>query len=76
MAPMTARPKDSTAEESYQIGDKVYFYKGEGWRQGRVINLDSEFSSNPVYHIKDEEDESDKTPYTMTSDKLAKRTKS
>lgn len=70
MAPMPARPKDSTAEESYTIGDKVYFYKGgkiasslhphtadnsgliEGWRQGKVINLDSESSSNPVYHVR------------------------
>lgn len=31
MAPMTDRPKDSTAEESYKVGDQVYY-----WKNGRI----------------------------------------
>lgn len=70
MAPVPDRPKDSTAEESYKIGEKVYYHKGgkiaslldpqtaenagliEGWRRGEVTDLDSESSSNPVYHVR------------------------
>lgn len=89
MAPIRDRPEDSTAEESYQIGEKVYYLKAgkiasllyprtaenagliEEWRKGEVKDLDSESSSNPIYHIKDEEYH---TTHKRASDRLAKRT--
>ena len=69
MAPIPDRPEDSSAEESYKVGDKVYYLKAgksasrlnphtaenpgpiEIWRVGEVKNLDSESSTNPVYHV-------------------------
>ena len=34
MPPITDRPKDSTAEESYKVGEKVYY-----WKNGRIESL-------------------------------------
>lgn len=36
MAPMTDRPKDSTAEESYKVGEKVYYWKDS--KIGSLLN--------------------------------------
>ena len=70
MAPIPDRPEDSSAEESYKVGDKVYYLKAgksarrliphtaenpgsiEIWRVGEVKDLDSESSTNPVYHVR------------------------
>ena len=69
MAPIPDRPEDSSAAESYKVGDKVYYLKAgksarrlnlhtaenpgsiEIWRVGEVKDLDSDSSTNPVYHV-------------------------
>ena len=80
MAPIPDRPEDSSAEESYKVGDKVYYLKAgksasrlnpitaenpgpiDIWRVGEVKNLDSESSTNPVYHVRIRRKPSPKAP--------------
>ena len=80
MAPIPDRPDDSSAEESYKVGDKVYYLKAgksasrlnphtaenpgpiEIWRVGEVKDLDSESSTNPVYHVRIRRKPSPKVP--------------